>query len=245
MSPLRRLLAAAAVAVASLAPAGASAHATDRLPAVTRPATPGNLRPALLGNAQQVLIVSSTRWGATTASASLWQRSGTTWRRIAGPWNARVGRRGISTKHREGSGDTPAGSFAITGAMGISTRSGTRIPYTRIASDSCWISDSKLASYNRLVRKSPCSAPNENLYRIAKAGPYRRFFITDFNMTRTVAGAGSAIFVHIHGYTASGRTKPTSGCVSLTSRQIDRLWSLLDPALHPRVIIGTTSWLVG
>lgn len=224
---------------------GASLDAARATAAVTRPAIPSNLRPELLGDARQVLVVSAPRWGSTTATASLYQRSGSTWRRVAGPWTARVGLRGMSPNHVEGSMNTPAGSFAITSAMGLATRAGTRMPYSRIVPGSCWISDVNHVFYNRLLHTSPCSLPNEDLYRIAKAGPYRRFFVTDYNMTDTQPGRGSAIFVHIHAYRRNGTTKPTGGCVSFTSAEIDRLWSLLNPALHPRLIVGTTSWLVG
>jgi len=235
----RRILAALVLGLAVLAPVVPASAAP------ARPALPANLRSELIGDSQQVLVVSASRWGSTSASASLYQRNGSTWRRVAGPWTARVGKRGMSPTHREGSMDTPAGSFAITGAMGLSARAGTRMPYSRIVPGSCWISDTKHVFYNRLLHTSPCGLPNENLYRIAKAGPYRRFLITDYNMVSTEPGAGSAIFVHIHSYRRSGSTKPTGGCVSLTSAQIDRLWTLLNPSLHPRVIIGTTSWLVG
>jgi L,D-peptidoglycan transpeptidase YkuD (ErfK/YbiS/YcfS/YnhG family) len=241
MTRLVRMLVAAVLGAVALAPV---MHTTTPATAAPRPATPANVRPELLGDSRQVLIVSAPTWRSTVATATLYQRSGSTWRRVAGPWNARLGKRGMSTNHREGSMDTPAGSFAITGGMGLSARAGTRMPYSRLVPGSCWISDTNHVFYNRLLHTSPCNLPNENLYRIAKAGPYRRFLITDYNLENPVTGVGSAIFVHIHSYRPNGTTKPTGGCVSLSSRQIDRLWALIDPALHPRVVIGTTSWLV-
>jgi L,D-peptidoglycan transpeptidase YkuD (ErfK/YbiS/YcfS/YnhG family) len=212
--------------------------------AATRQPTPANLRAELLGDAEQVVVVSAPSWRSTIASVSMFQKVGSTWVRVAGPLPARVGRRGISRTHHEGDGTTPAGSFDITGALGRSATAGTLLPYTQIVSDSCWISDSGRADYNQLVSETPCSAPNENLARIARSGPYRRLITTGYNTSPVVPGAGSAIFLHVHHYRRSGGTYPTSGCVSLTSRNLNRLWSRLDPAKHPRVIIGKTSWLL-
>ena len=209
--------------------------------ATSRP-TPSTVRPELLGDAEQVVIVSASQWDTTVASVSMYQKVSGTWRRVAGPYGARVGRNGLSTTHLEGDGTTPAGSYPILSAFGWYASARTKLPYTRVRSGSCWISDVTRVDYNTMVVEPSCSSPNENLYRIARSGPYRRAIVTGYNIAPTVPGDGSAIFLHSHAY-SRGRTKATSGCVSLSSRNLYSHWRRLDPAKHPRVIIGPTSWL--
>ena len=61
--------------------------------------------------------------------------------------------------------------------------------------------------------------------------------------SRFTLGHGGAIFVHSHSYYASGKTKPTSGCVSLTNAHLVKLLQLLDASLQTRVVMGTKSFL--
>ena len=217
------------------------------LPATTAPAatprpTPAVIRPELLGDAEQVVVVSTSRWDTTSASVSMYQKSGATWRRVAGPYGARTGRNGLSQAHLEGDGTTPAGSYPILSAFGWYATARTRLPYTRVRAGACWVSDPTRPDYNTMVVEPACSGPNENLYRIARSGPYRRAIVTGYNIAPTVAGDGSAIFLHSHAY-SRGRSKATSGCVSLTAPHLYSLWRRLDPARRPRVIIGPTTWL--
>src|SRR3954454_20443663 len=61
------------------------------------------------GSNQLVTVQAPLR--ATTATLSLWTRKGACWRRAAGPWQARLGRNGLSAHKREGDGTTPAGTY--------------------------------------------------------------------------------------------------------------------------------------
>ena len=237
VSGLRRALVAVLVAVAVFVPAPATQ-------ALSGPPTPANLRHELIGDARQVVVVSTPRWNTTVASVSMYQLIGTTWRRVAGPYGARIGRRGLSLSHREGDGTTPAGSFAITSGFGLAAKAGTKLAYTQIRPGSCWISQTGRLEYNTMVSSPTCGLPNEDLYRIARAGPYRRTIVTDYNVGPTTPGFGSAIFLHTHAYRLGGGTRYTSGCVSLSSFGLVALWRRLDPALGPRVIIGPTKWLL-
>ena len=93
------------------------------------------------------------------------------------------------------------------------------------------------------MKGSPCVKGDENLFRIAKEGTYRRSIVLDFNMNPVILGHGGAIFIHSHSYDGAGNTKPTSGCVSLTNGQLVKLLKLLDASLQTRVIMGTKSFL--
>ena len=156
---------------------------------------------------------------------------------MLGPVPARVGRNGVKRDRREGDGTTPLGSMAITGGFGSAAKARTGLPYRRVVEGDCWISDVGDRAYNRRVRRSRCDAPNEDLFRIAKGGAYAFALTTDYNTAPIVMGKGSAIFIHVHSYDAAGRTKPTSGCVSVSRSVMKRLFSLLDPAKNPVLVV--------
>ena len=51
------------------------------------------------------------------SALSVWTRHGSCWRRVLGPWTARLGRRGLSSHKREGDGATPAGTYRFGATM--------------------------------------------------------------------------------------------------------------------------------
>ena len=222
-----------------------SVPATSPADAAAAPLHPSRLRPALIGTARQLLIVVPSYWKATTARVDRWELRGGTWVRLNREgYTARLGRSGTRIVRREGDGSTPAGSHPLVGALGTEASPATRLRYTRITAGHCWISDATDPSYNRLVTRSRCGSPNENLARIATAGPYRRVVVTGYNTSPIVPGRGSAIFVHLHSR-RNGATVPTAGCISLASGAMDATWRWLDPGKAPRIVIGVAAWLTG
>lgn len=212
--------------------------------AARRSVTPNTIRAELLGDADQIVLVTSPWWRASTAIVTMYQRIDSRWKRVAGPYYGRIGRNGTRVRRSEGDGTTPAGSFRIVSALGYSTTPGTRLAYTQLLRGSCWISDPSRVDYNTMVHEPGCSAPNEDLYRIAKGGPYRRVLVTGYNMDPVTPGLGSAIFIHSHAYTPLGAAKATRGCITLTAASLASLWRRLDPELRPRVVIGPRNWLL-
>ena len=196
-----------------------------------------------VGQARQLVVVTSSSWSSTTGSLTTYEKVGTSWRTVRAGIPVRIGRNGFSARHHEGDGTTPAGSFPIVGVMGGQPDPGVRFPYHQLAPGDCWISNSALPTYNTMVRASPCSSPNEDLFRIG-AGAYRYAAITGYNMSPVVPGAGSAIFLHRNSYDGVGRSVPTSGCVSMSESDLLSVLRWLDPAAHPRVAMGPSAWLV-
>jgi L,D-peptidoglycan transpeptidase YkuD (ErfK/YbiS/YcfS/YnhG family) len=215
-------------------PPGATSAATPTVP--ERLTVP-------VGNARQLIVVSSAGWSSTSAVLTTWERSANGWQQVHGPFTARIGRNGFKVEHVEGDGTAPAGSFPITGIMGRQPDPGVRYPYRRLTPGDCWISDAGSPAYNTLVRAEPCRRPNEDLYAIG-AGAYRYAAITGYNTAPVVAGRGSAIFLHRHSYGSGGATKATSGCVSLAEPALLTVLRWLDPAKQPRIAMGPESWLL-
>jgi L,D-peptidoglycan transpeptidase YkuD (ErfK/YbiS/YcfS/YnhG family) len=207
---------------------------------------PSRIARSLVKDAEQLVVVSNRNARSTNATVDVYERSGQSWVHVFGPWRAKIGRRGFRVDRHEGDGTTPAGSFALSSAFGLDpeSSSGTRLPYTQVRSGDCWISDSRRSDYNTYVRgRVPCGSRNEDLFAIARSGPYAKAIVTNFNFLPDFKrGRGSAIFLHIHSR-RGGINRPTSGCVSLTASEIGSLFTWLDPAKNPRIVMGTEQWL--
>jgi L,D-peptidoglycan transpeptidase YkuD (ErfK/YbiS/YcfS/YnhG family) len=182
----------------------------------------------------QLVIVQAPR-GVTTAALSLWEKHDTCWRRIAGPWTARLGRSGLSSSKHEGDGATPTGTFRLgTTLYGIAPDPGVRLRYHRLVCGDWWDEDARSATYNSF-RHVACGArpafggDSEALWRITPQ--YRYFTVIEYNAHPVVPGRGSAIFLHV----AVGST---AGCVSLPEARLLRLLRWLRPTAHPGIHIG-------
>jgi L,D-peptidoglycan transpeptidase YkuD (ErfK/YbiS/YcfS/YnhG family) len=186
--------------------------------------------------ATQLVTVTASAYGTTTASLELWQRRSSCWRHVAGPWRAWLGRSGLSTHKREGDGATPAGTYRIGDEdFGIEPDPGVHGAYHRLVCGDWWDEDVRSARYNTFVHVACGSQPvfgagSEALWRIAPQ--YRYFTVIEYNAAPVVRGRGSAIFLHV----SAGR--PTAGCVSLPEAQLVRMLRWLRPAAHPVIHLG-------
>jgi L,D-peptidoglycan transpeptidase YkuD (ErfK/YbiS/YcfS/YnhG family) len=160
---------------------------------------------------------------STTATVSLLECD----RRVAGPWAARVGYRGLSSHHREGDGTTPLGTFAIGPVVyGLDADPGVHLRYHRLACGDWWDEDPRSATYNSFRHVACGQAPpfaggSEALWRATVA--YRELAVVEYNSRPVVAGRGSAIFLH------DDTGHATNGCVSLPRAALLRTLLWLQP----------------
>jgi L,D-peptidoglycan transpeptidase YkuD (ErfK/YbiS/YcfS/YnhG family) len=182
------------------------------------------------GSTQLVTVQAPAK--TTTAVLSLWTRRGSCWRRVAGPWQARLGRSGLSARKREGDGSTPTGTYRLGGtAYGIAPNPGIHLAYHRLVCGDWWDEDPGSAAYNTFQHVACGTSPafgggSEALWRIAPQ--YRYFAVIDYNAHPIVPGRGSAIFLHV----AVGAT---AGCVSLPEPRLVRLLRWLRPSARPSI----------
>lgn len=179
--------------------------------------------------------VARTTW----ARASLFELEGRCFVSVGRPLVARIGRAGLSTRHREGDGSTPEGAYGIGPVIyGIGPNPGLHYPYRRVTCGDWWDEDPASPRYNRFVAL-PCGAvPPFALHSEAlwtEAPFYDAFAVIEYNVDPIVAGRGSGIFLH------SGLTAPTEGCVALAPEALDATLRWLRPADHPLVVIGTAA----
>jgi L,D-peptidoglycan transpeptidase YkuD (ErfK/YbiS/YcfS/YnhG family) len=196
---------------------------------------------ASTGSAKQLVTVLAEQRTSTQAAVQIWERSGACWAALAGPWQARLGRRGLSENRREGDRTTPAGAFGFGRVMfGVGPNPGVRYRYHRIVCGDWWVEDPSSPHYNRF-RHVPCGArppfriTSEDMSRSPTA--YRHFAVIRFNMDPIVPGRGSGIFLHA----STGR--PTLGCVSLPLPQLLTVLRWLRPASSPLIVIGTRAMI--
>jgi len=194
--------------------------------------------------AAQLVTVAASGYRTTVASLVLWERtSGGCWRRVAGPWPARLGRSGLSDRKREGDGATPTGAYALGATVyGIAPNPGVHTAYHRLVCGDWWNGDPSSPGYNTF-RHVPCGTRppfgdgSEALWRATVA--YRQFAVVEYNVHPVVPGRGSAIFLHddIGG--------PTNGCLSLPRDELLTLLRRLRPAAQPLIVIGTVAEIRG
>jgi L,D-peptidoglycan transpeptidase YkuD (ErfK/YbiS/YcfS/YnhG family) len=130
-----------------------------------------------------------------------------------------LGSRGITTGKIEGDGKTPAGRFSIRNGFFRPDRQPppvSGISFVELTPNMGWCDDPVSRSYNQAVTL-PFSRGAEGLWRNDRL--YDLILVLGYNDDPPIAGAGSAIFIHV----AAPGLKPTRGCVALPMRELKRL----------------------
>jgi L,D-peptidoglycan transpeptidase YkuD (ErfK/YbiS/YcfS/YnhG family) len=143
-----------------------------------------------------------------------------------------LGRGGVRIDKREGDGATPVGRFPLHGVRYRADRIAcpeTALPCQPIAPADGWCDDPTDSSYNRPVLL-PYPGRCERMWR--DDGLYDLLVVVGHNDDPVVAGAGSAIFLHV----AGEGYPPTEGCIALALPDLRRLVAALAPGDH--IVIG-------
>lgn len=262
---------ATAIAAGSVAPVvrpAAAAEATDVARTSAGIATPvAPARPAArldpsrlagVGTARQAIVVTSAGWSSTRGTLRAWQK------RPDGSWEVRLtvaawlggGGMARAERRRQGTGTTPAGTFAIPSAFGRRPDPGTRLPYLQFDRDDAWPYDpSDPATYN-VFQHAPRwrrwdAGYVEHLWRLRDQ--YRYVAVLDYNLpdppyvlqdngVRTApvpadTRRGGGIFLHVDD------DRPTAGCIGVPLRTMRDILGWLDPAASPVLVAGPRRWL--
>lgn len=134
----------------------------------------------------------------------------------------RLGRGGVRVDKTEGDGATPAGRFPLRRVYYRADRVSkpqTALPVTALSPALGWCDAPGDPAYNQPVLL-PYRASAETLWRTD--GLYDIVVVLGYNDSPVVAGAGSAIFMHI----APPDGRPTDGCLGLAMAPLRRLLAL-------------------
>jgi L,D-peptidoglycan transpeptidase YkuD (ErfK/YbiS/YcfS/YnhG family) len=189
---------------------------------------------ASTGDAQQVVTVVAPSTGSTSGTLQAWVRTSSGWRPHGTAVTAHLGSDGLTDHPSESMSATPIGSFTLTQAFGSAANPGTRVPYFRTDASDWWVSDAASRYYNTHYRcASGCPFDTRDGENLRAAGfVYTYAVVIDYNRFPVTPGAGSAFFLHV---TDGG---PTAGCVSIAEDTLVSIMNWLDPAAHPRILIG-------
>lgn len=200
---------------------------------------------------QQVVVGVTNAWDSSTVTVSLYERSGRSWKRTAGPWNGRVGKKGLAwgrgihpvpkgaAMKREGDWRSPAGVFHIGGVWGYAEKiqKHPRLPYRRVTTRDLWVEDPSSKYYNQhvVLDHEPRAAWEKKAQMKQNDYPHSiKLFIAHNAPPRPVSGGGSSIFFHIW---RGGGSKPTSGCTTLPEPALRQLIARLDPSVQPLYVL--------
>jgi L,D-peptidoglycan transpeptidase YkuD (ErfK/YbiS/YcfS/YnhG family) len=189
-----------------------------------------------VGSARQVISVVASGYGTSSATVQAFEKTGSSWRRVFGPWSAHIGRAGFAPPgdKREGDLRTPSGSYGFSFFFGVRANPGVRYEWRPVTgSYDVWDDDPSSARYNLWTdtRHDDAGRSPEPMQQVPA---YNYSAVIAYNTART-AGLGSAIFLHVS--TGGG----TAGCVSLPTSELLDVLRWLDPAKGPRIIMGTES----
>lgn len=178
-------------------------------------------------DSSQIIIVRST--GGIKANMTLCQRYKGRWRRMFA-FSAVVGKNGVAAigKKKEGDLKTPAGLYPITKTFGTKPLA-LKMDYNYITADDKFIDDSNNKRYNTWVS----GLTDANSYESMLMEPYAYGAVINYNMNPTIAGKGSAIFIHLW----RSPNSPTAGCIALAKKHVLMMLRWLDKAQHPYILV--------
>lgn len=134
-----------------------------------------------------------------------------------------LGRGGIIANKREGDGGTPKGTFRprrLWWRADRHSRPSTFLPLRAIRPDDAWCEDPASRHYNRPLK---ISGDGDRLTRDDHL--YDFIIEIDHNTRPTIAGRGSAVFLHL----ARTNFSPTAGCISMTKSAMLHLLRQIGP----------------
>lgn len=207
---------------------------------VTSQSPPGisgsvGLRLAGVGEARQLVAVSAPAYGDTAAELAAFERSGSSWRRVFGPWSVEIGSGGFAPPgaKTEGDGRTPSGTYGFGFFFGVEPDPGVSFPYRQVTGPSIvWDDDPASPLYNQWVDDA-AQDPGARPEPMDNPPAYDYGAVIDYNAART-PGRGSAIFLH------ASTGSPTAGCVALPTDELLELLRWLAPSEQPRIAMGVS-----
>ena len=218
-----------------------------------QPGHAGQPRP--LGDATQVIVVTTSGWDAVTGTLRRFERANahSRWMAVGQPVEVVVGKNGLgwgsgisaadSAKIRaagdpvkkEGDGKAPAGVFRLSKAFGYAAegQSGWKMPYVGLSPSIVCVDDTGSKFYNRVLDRGTVTPDwNSSEHMLPSDELYRWGIIVDHNADPPAAGSGSCIFMHIWRGPAQG----TVGCTAMPRPEVESLLGWLDPRRTPLLV---------
>jgi len=205
--------------------------------------------PQILSISQQMLVVTTSNWTATTGWLRRFERSGESWQINGQPFRVVVGRGGMGwgrglhplpqsgPQKSEGDGRSPAGIFPLPYAFGYAPADSVpeiKLQYVQCTASLECVDDTNSVYYNVIVDRKSVSAPDWKSSEKMRMSDdeYRLGIFVDHNSSQVVPGAGSCVFMHIW----KGPDIPTSGCTAMSDGGMESLLGWLDARARPVLV---------
>jgi L,D-peptidoglycan transpeptidase YkuD (ErfK/YbiS/YcfS/YnhG family) len=214
-------------------------------------------RLAHVGSAGQVIVVTAPSWSSSRGTVRAYERDGEGgWREVVSATTAELGWSGMykAAQRRQGTGKTPAGTFAIPRAFGRLADPGTALPYRRFDRNDAWTySPDNPRTYNvfQTADRSWDSYGTDVEELWSFGSQYRYVAVLDYNLpggpirtgpdgirrstTPADTKAGGGIFLHVSNGTS------TAGCIAIPEPVMRHVLRWLDPKRDPVIVIGPES----
>lgn len=143
-------------------------------------------------------------------------------------YHCAIGKGGFSPDKKEGDGCTPLGIFPLRELWCRADKFSppkTNLPIKIINKNDGWCDDPKSSDYNRHVLM-PYDFSHEELWR--EDDVYDLIIPIGYNDKNIIAGAGSAIFIHV----ARDNYTPTEGCIALKKEDLLEILPYLSANTH-------------
>jgi L,D-peptidoglycan transpeptidase YkuD (ErfK/YbiS/YcfS/YnhG family) len=177
-----------------------------------------------VGNATQVISVVGV--GGSDAKVDVYERTSAGWQAVVAGVPAKIGEKGMSPEHFDGSMLTPMGIYTLDFAFGTQPNPGGGLQYVQVGPNHWWDGDMKSPTYNlmQVCEKSQCpfsTAPSDGTENL-DIPQYAHAVVMGVNKER-IPGKGGAFFLH----TTDGG--PTAGCVAIDDAMMVKLIQWLRP----------------
>jgi D-alanyl-D-alanine dipeptidase len=204
----------------------------------------------LIGDSEQLVVVTTPNWSSTTGTLQRFGRAttGSQWRALDRPVPVVVGRTGIAWgvgfddastegphKH-EGDGKAPAGIFPLDTAFGFAppdSIQSVRLPYVQLVPTTDCVDDTASLHYNTVVDRATAPRVDWNsAEHMRQVAQYKIGVIVGYNASPPVKGRGSCIFLHIW----AGPDSHTAGCTAFDEVKLGEVMRWLDPGKRPLLV---------
>lgn len=183
--------------------------------------------------ASQLLFVLSSEHNATTATLQRYAAKSDIYKKVGSSIDVNLGRSGMRIDKVEGDGASPEGLFELGNVFAYKVIP-TKMPFIEATHDLICIDDISSKNYNRILHISEVEGVKSFEFMRRLDELYKLGIVINYNPNNRVAD-GSCLFLHIE----KGKNAPTSGCTSMSERDLRTIIEWLDQEESP-LIIQTT-----
>jgi len=193
----------------------------------------------ILSASEQIVLVVSENFNSPTAYLECYEGSKLVFEKI----KVNIGKKGLGwglgekkltySKNEplkyEGDKKAPIGIFKLSSIYGYASKSNFKMPYLHASENLICVDDSNSPFYNQIIIAHGDEKSFEYMRR--KDNLYELGIVVEHN-TLAQPQRGSCIFLHVK----KSDNAPTSGCTSMSLKEIQKIASWLDKSKNPILI---------